>query len=63
MPRRKIDGGRSFEEVAKETLEGPRLKPLKGGDFGLFSPRDKNGEKSFADAAFSLKKRRSFLGR
>lgn len=51
--KKKIDGGKSFEEVAKELSKDPG-SAAQGGDLGYFT-RDKM-VKEFADAAFSLKK-------
>lgn len=51
--KKKIDGGKSFEEVAHEYSKDPG-SAKQGGDLGYFT-RDKM-VKEFADAAFALKK-------
>jgi peptidyl-prolyl cis-trans isomerase C len=51
--KKKIDGGKSFEDVAKELSKDPG-SAAQGGDLGYFT-RDKM-VKEFADAAFALKK-------
>lgn len=51
--KKKIDGGKSFEEVAKEMSKDPG-SAKQGGDLGYFT-RDKM-VKEFADAAFGMKK-------
>lgn len=51
--KKKIDGGKSFEEVAREYSKDPG-SAKNGGDLGYFT-KDKM-VKTFADAAFSMKK-------
>lgn len=51
--KKKIDSGKSFEDVAKEMSKDPG-SAKQGGDLGYFT-RDKM-VKEFADAAFSMKK-------
>lgn len=51
--KKKIDGGKSFEEVAKELSKDPG-SAAQGGDLGYFT-KDKM-VKEFADAAFAMKK-------
>ncbi len=51
--KKKIDSGKSFEEVAKELSKDPG-SAAQGGDLGYFT-RDKM-VKPFADAAFGMKK-------
>lgn len=51
--KKKIDGGKSFEEVAREYSKDP-ASAKQGGDLGTFT-RDKM-VKEFGDAAFSMKK-------
>lgn len=53
LVRKKAGEGESFWKLAKEYSDDPRTK-LKGGDLGYFT-QDRM-VKSFADAAFSLKK-------
>lgn len=51
--KKKIDGGKSFEDVAKEYSKDPG-SAAQGGDLGYFTPD--RMVKEFSDAAFKLKK-------